>query len=92
MISTYNAERWLDECMGSALAQTWSNREIIGVNDGSTDRTLSIAKRHSQKDVGVISERNQGAGAARNIALSVCRGDYIQWLVMPMTCFIETNS
>jgi glycosyltransferase involved in cell wall biosynthesis len=80
LIPAYNAAEWLDECIESALAQTWDRKEIIVVDDGSTDRTLAIANRYVSKGVQVISQANQGAAGARNTALSVYQGDYIQWL------------
>src|SRR5438876_3952961 len=80
LIPAYNAERWIAYAIRSALAQTWSRKEIIIVNDGSRDRTLSLAREFASKTVSVVSQENQGASAARNKALSLCQGDYIQWL------------
>jgi glycosyltransferase involved in cell wall biosynthesis len=80
LIPAYNAEVWVADAIKSALAQTWPKKEIIVVNDGSTDRTLSTAQQFTSKDVTVVSQANQGAAAARNKAFSVCHGDYIQWL------------
>jgi glycosyltransferase involved in cell wall biosynthesis len=50
------------------------------VDDGSTDGTLAVALKFESKGVCVVTQLNQGAGAARNNALSLSRGDYIQWL------------
>ena len=50
------------------------------MDDGSTDDTLSIARQFASPDIGVISQQNQGASAARNTAFAHCQGDYIQWL------------
>lgn len=80
LIPAYNAERWIRETIRSAVDQTWPHREIIIVDDGSCDQTLSIARRFSSKDVSVVTQANQGAAAARNHAFSICQGDYIQWL------------
>jgi len=80
LVPAYNAEAWIEETLNSALRQTWSQKEIIVVDDGSTDKTLSIAKKFSNKGVRVLSQKNKGASAARNHAFSVCHGDYIQWL------------
>jgi glycosyltransferase involved in cell wall biosynthesis len=80
LVPAYNAQRWIADTLESALAQTWSRKEIIIVDDGSRDRTLSLAREFASKTVSVVSQENQGASAARNKALSVCQGDYIQWL------------
>jgi glycosyltransferase involved in cell wall biosynthesis len=80
LIPAYNAERWLAEAIESALAQQWPNKEVIVVDDGSRDHTLSIAQRFASKAVFVHPQPNQGAAAARNKAFSLCQGDYVQWL------------
>src|SRR5690242_5922162 len=80
LIPAYNAQRWLAETLRSALAQTWPRKEIIVVDDGSTDQTPAIARQFASRQVSVISQSNRGAAAARNKAFSVCQGDYVQWL------------
>jgi len=80
LIPAYNAERWIEETIRSALAQTWPRKEIIVVDDGSTDQTLEVARRFASKNVVVATQENQGAAAARNKAFSLCQGNYIQWL------------
>ena len=80
MIPAYQAEDWIADAIHSARAQTWPNKEIIVVDDGSTDGTLRVASRFSSNAVKVVSQPNQGACAARNKAFSLCQGDYIQWL------------
>ena len=80
LIPAYNAEPWIAEALESALAQTWPNKEIIVVNDGSTDRTLAIANQFATRGVTVLSQENQGASSARNKAFNASQGEYIQWL------------
>jgi glycosyltransferase involved in cell wall biosynthesis len=80
LIPAYNAERWIADAINSALRQTWPHKEIIVVDDGSTDRTAAVAGNFLKDGVIVISQKNQGASAARNKAFAHCRGDYIQWL------------
>ena len=80
LIPAYNAQPWIAEAIRSALGQTWPNKEVIVVDDGSTDRTLRIAQQFETKGVRVVTQPNQGAAAARNTAFSLSRGDYIQWL------------
>ncbi len=80
LIPAYNAEKWIEDTIHSALEQTWARKEIIIIDDGSKDQTLAIAQKFASKQVFVITQANQGAAAARNKALTVCQGDYIQWL------------
>src|SRR5438045_4211310 len=80
LIPAYNAENWLADTLRSALAQTWPNKEIILVDDGSTDRTLAIARQFQSPSVRVHAQPNQGASSARNAALALAQGEYIQWL------------
>ena len=80
LIPAYNAEEWIADTLQSAIAQTWQRREIIVVDDGSRDRTAEVARRFASGEVSVVSIQNQGAAAARNLALEVAQGDYIQWL------------
>jgi glycosyltransferase involved in cell wall biosynthesis len=80
LIPAFNAQEWIADTITSALGQTWPRKEIIVVDDGSRDQTLSIARRFASEEVSVVSQANQGAAATRNRAFSLCRGDYIQWL------------
>jgi glycosyltransferase involved in cell wall biosynthesis len=80
LIPAYNAEPWIADTIRSALAQTWPRTEVIVVDDGSTDRTFSIARQFASEKVFVTFQKNQGASAARNLAFSHAQGDYIQWL------------
>lgn len=83
LIPAYNAAPWIAETLGSALAQTHSRCEIIVVDDGSRDDTLAIARalaaRHAER-IRVETQTNAGASAARNHALRLARGDFIQYL------------
>ena len=80
LIPAYNSGKWIRFTIESALSQSWPNKEIIIVNDGSEDNTLQIAKQFESKIVKVITQENMGASSARNKALSLAQGDYIQWL------------
>ena len=80
LIPAYNAEQWIGDTIVSALNQTWPNKEIIVVDDGSTDNTFNIAKGFDSSIVKVVRQTNGGACNARNKALSLAQGDYIQWL------------
>jgi glycosyltransferase involved in cell wall biosynthesis len=80
LIPAYNAERWIDQTIRSALNQTWPNKEVIIVDDGSTDRTLEIARKFECSFVKVVTQENRGGPAARNRAISLAQGELIQWL------------
>ncbi len=93
LIPAFNAQEWIADALHSAITQTWDRKEIIVVDDGSTDQTLAIALDDGSTDqtlaiarqfesdwVRVFTQKNQGASAARNQAFSLSRGDYIQWL------------
>jgi glycosyltransferase involved in cell wall biosynthesis len=80
LIPAFNSEAWIADTINSAIAQTWPRKEIIVVDDGSTDQTLAVARRFASKEIAIVTQKNQGAAAARNHALSLCQGDYIQWL------------
>jgi len=80
LIPAYNAERWIGDSIQSAIRQTWPRKEIIIVDDGSRDGTVEVARQVASPEVTIVSVKNQGAAAARNHALQISRGDYIQWL------------
>ncbi len=80
LIPAFNAEEWIADTLKSAIGQTWDRKEIIVVDDGSTDQTVVIARQFESDGVRVVTQGNQGAAAARNKAFSLSRGDYIQWL------------
>jgi glycosyltransferase involved in cell wall biosynthesis len=80
LIPAYNAEEWIAETVQSAVGQTWPRKEIIVVDDGSTDRTAEVARRFASKEVAVVSTENQGLCATVNGALRLSQGDYIQEL------------
>ena len=80
LIPAFNVEQWIAKTLESAIAQTWPRKEIIVVDDGSSDRTYEIAKGYESDSLTVIRQENRGASSARNVALSHAQGDYIQWL------------
>jgi glycosyltransferase involved in cell wall biosynthesis len=80
LIPAFNAEQWIAETIESARRQTWARKEIIVVDDGSSDQTFSIASRFACRDIRVVRQENQGAAAARNRAFELSQGEFIQWL------------
>jgi glycosyltransferase involved in cell wall biosynthesis len=80
LIPCYNAERWVGRTVESALAQTWARKEIIVVNNGSTDGSLAALKEYESERVLVVTKENEGASVARNRAYSESQGEFIQYL------------
>jgi len=80
LIPSFNSATWLAATLESALAQTWPNTEIILVDDGATDDSVAVARRFEPRGVRVITQPNAGASAARNHALRLAHGDFIQFL------------
>lgn len=76
----FNAERWLAYTLESALAQTWRSTEIIVVDDGSSDASCAILKNYEQRGLKFVQQPNAGASVARNHALQLAQGDFIQFL------------
>jgi len=80
LIPAFNAQESIADTLRSSIAQTWGRKEIIVIDDGSTDQTLRIAKQFESQGVRVYSKHNDGAASTRNFALLFSKGDYIQWL------------
>ncbi|CAI9430269.1 hypothetical protein MSHRCOH1_08710 [Candidatus Ornithobacterium hominis] len=82
IIPVYNVEEYLVECINSVLAQTYTNLEIILVNDGSTDSSGEICREYAKKDnrIILIEKENGGLSDARNAGLDVCTGKYISFV------------
>jgi glycosyltransferase involved in cell wall biosynthesis len=78
IIAVYNAEKYLQRCLESVLGQTYRDIEVIAVDDCSTDGSLQVLQRYAERDsrMKVLRmERNSGAPAARNKAMTVSRGE-----------------
>lgn len=78
VIPAYNAERYLEETLASVRAQTFSDYEILVIDDGSSDRTTEIAAGFS--GVTLLLQKNQGAAAARNTGIRAANGTYVAFL------------
>ncbi len=79
VIPIYNVEKYLKECLDSVINQTYTNLEIILVNDGSTDEnSLNIAKEYALKDKRIIlfDKKNGGLSSARNVGIDFFSGEY----------------
>jgi len=79
VIPVYNAEKYIRECVESAINQTYGNIEIITINDGSTDNSLRILQEYSDK-IKIISKSNGGTASALNIGIENMTGEWFKWL------------
>ncbi len=80
LVPCHNAAPWLAATLESALLQTWQRVETIVVDDGSTDDSLAIARQYESRGVQVLHQSKGGASSARNHALRISEGDFIQFL------------
>ena len=82
IVPVYKVEKYLHRCVDSILVQTYTNLEIILVDDGSPDRCGAICDEYAAKDsrIRVIHQENGGLSAARNAGLDVCSGEYIAFV------------
>lgn len=82
IVPIYNVAKYLPACLDSILSQTYSNLEIILVDDGSTDNSGQIADNYATKDsrIKVVHQKNRGQSAARNCGLVMATGDFISFI------------
>ena len=80
ILPVYNSQKFIKKAIESVLDQTFSDFELIIVNDGSTDSTLDIIRDFKDKRIRLLNQSNQGPGAARNNALEMADGDYVMFL------------
>ena len=82
IVPVYNVEKYLSKCLESLINQTLKDIEIICVNDGSTDNSLSILKEYANKDsrIKIIDKQNEGVSVARNTGIEVATGEYLMFV------------
>lgn len=80
VVPMYNVSRYVEECIHSILLQSFSNFEIICVDDGCTDDTVSKVLRFDDERIKIVSQKNRGLSAARNTGINHSRGIYIAFL------------
>uniref|UniRef100_UPI00374E71A3 glycosyltransferase family 2 protein n=1 Tax=Paraclostridium bifermentans TaxID=1490 RepID=UPI00374E71A3 len=82
IVAAYNVEMYIEKCIRSLIKQTFSNIEIVVVNDGSTDRTSDILKKYSTIDnrIRTINKKNEGLIEARKTGLKIASGKYIMFI------------
>lgn len=79
VIPVYNAEKYIENCIESALNQTCGDIEILVINDGSTDSTESILKKFENK-IKIINKENGGTASALNMGIKHMTGEWFKWL------------
>lgn len=82
IIPVYNVAPYLKDCLESVINQTFTNIEIILINDGSTDDSLAICEQYHAKDprIKIINQTNQGVAAARNAGIEAAKGTYLTFI------------
>lgn len=81
IMPVYNSERYVGEAIDSFINQTWTNKELIIINDCSTDSSRDVIKMYNDPRITIIdNESNRGVAFSRNRALRVARGEYITLL------------
>ena len=82
VIPVYNVEKYLARCLNSVRVQTYSNLEIILVNDGSTDASYDICRQYAEKDkrIKIINQENKGISATRNVGTLAATGKYMAFI------------
>ena len=95
IVPCYNVEKYLEECLDSIVNQTFTDIEIICINDGSTDSTNRILDIYSNNDsrIKIITQTNKGLSASRNIGIENSNGEYILFIdsddYLELTAFEE---
>src|SRR5690606_27364966 len=92
IIPVYNAEKYLRECLDSVLAQTFTDFEVLLINDGSTDASGKICDEYAEKDsrIKVFHKENGGVSSARNLGLDNAKGEWISFVDSDDTIEQET--
>ena len=80
IVPVYNTSKYIKECIESILNQTYTNYEVLFVNDGSTDDSLAILETYSDPRFHIINQKNQGLAVARNNAVKLAKGEYITFV------------
>ncbi|PZO21745.1 MAG: glucosyl transferase [Leptolyngbya foveolarum] len=80
IIPLYNVEKFVRFALESAIAQTYSNIEILIVDDGSSDRSVDICQQFDDSRIRIIQQQNRGLSGARNTGIRHAKGDYVAFL------------
>lgn len=82
IVPVYNAENYVNRCIESVLAQTYTDWQMVLVDDGSKDESLKVCQRYADIDsrISVIHQENAGPGVARNTGIAAAKGDYVVFI------------
>ena len=82
IVPVYNVERYLEECLNSIQQQSYTDTEVILVNDGSTDHSKTICERYCEEDSRfyLLNQTNQGQSVARNVGVAASKGEFIAFV------------
>ena len=80
IVPAYNEGVRIKKCLNSLINQSYKNIEIIVINDGSTDNTLDILKSYDDNRLVILTQKNKGQGAARNLGIKKASGDYLMFV------------
>ena len=82
IVPVYNADKYLEKCINSILAQTYAKFELIAVDDGSTDNSGSMLDKYTERDarISVIHKNNGGIGSACAAGIEIAKGDYLAFV------------
>lgn len=80
IVPVYNTENYIGRCIDSILNQSFSNFELILINDGSNDRSSEIIKNYEDNRIVFIDNNNNGVSETRNIGIKAAKGEYIQFV------------
>lgn len=85
IVPVYNVEKELPRCIESLLTQTYSNFELLLINDGSSDGSPEIMEKYAEKDLRIrtLHKKNGGVSSARNRGLEQAKGEYV--------CFVDAD-
>lgn len=89
IIPIYNSEKNIKKCLESIINQTYTNLEIILIDDGSTDNSIEVCQEYKDDRIKVYKEKNSGPSTARNLGLKQCNGNYI--VFVDSDDYIEKN-
>ena len=77
LITTYNSERWIEECLNSVLKQSHANLQVLIVDDGSSDSTVKLIKQISDSRIELFCKEHSGLSKSLNFAMDKINGSYI---------------